>query len=515
MRAVHLFRIATEPHIISENPLFTARDESPGSASIIVQFYLLSTLCRRQKNKTKLKSRTFYFFGLYTMKHKFYKLFFLTVLLCCTSTSTFALGVFDTVLQSYSNATATWSTTLLPVARYIFWTLSFVEFLYQLSIKKVLPNDIQKLWVFGLTRVIVVTLLSLFVLDLNTYTGIISWFCELGSKIGGSDLTTGAAAQVINYSPSNLFDGLFGHLGPTISTIILAAAATGLLSTSVGIFLFQLATVILACIFIIVIVVMLTLIEAYFVIFAGIILAGFAGSSWTMNYWQKYLAYVAGVAIRLFCTCVLLGLLTAADWSWIKPLPDTSAGIVAAFTHPGDVVANLLAMLGVFLFNMVVMVTLPSKAAAMLNGSINAGLGEAVGAAALAMSGGKMFAAGASGVLGGGAKLTQGAINAPAAAKSAGFKTLRNGMRNQISSGPTNADSEAAMKTLLKQQAAKAANNAGVNSVKEGVGAAKDHFSKLASSVKPQAGQFARHSNAASGPAAGGSSLNIDPHKHD
>jgi type IV secretory pathway TrbL component len=363
--------------------------------------------------------------------------------------------------------------------------------------------------VFLIIRIFVAAFLAMFVLDLNFYTGIISWMAKLGASVGGVPMTSNSSS-VIDYSPSGFFDLMWAQFYPIISALMLAAGGAGLFSTATGNFLFGLCGIIIICIFTMVFVVMLTLIEAYFVIFAGIILAGFAGSSWTMNYWQKYLSYVGGVAIRLFCTSILLGLISA-QWSnpsWLIKLPAGTDWLDSS----AIIIKNLLAMLGAFGFDMILMVTLPSKAAAMLNGYVNAGLGEAIGAASMAMAGGRMISSTGSGLIGGASSIAKGVSGAGAAAKSAAYKTMRDGAKNSIS--PSGGGSDAKWKDMVRSSGQNAAKTAATDSVKGGLSNAKQSFTDSIRSTKSHAGTYARNAGAVSGAPSGGSHLNIDPHKH-
>ncbi len=441
---------------------------------------------------------------------KFYSLLKLFAILLISIKCSFAsTGIFDTIINSYASTTSNWSNTLLPVARYVFWFIAALEFCYQISIKKLLPNELQKLWVFLIVRMFITTVLAIFVLDLQFYTSIVSWFAELGAAVGGTNMTS-SSSSVIDFSPSEFFNAMWDQFFPTISAIMVAAGSVGLVSSATGNFLFGLSGIIIICIFIMVFVVMLTLIEAYFVLFAGIILAGFAGSSWTINYWQKYMSYVGGVAIRLFCTSILLGMITA-QWTnptWLIQVPEGSSWI----TNSTVVIKNLLSMLGAFGFDMVLMVTIPSKAASMLNGTVNASLGEAIGAASMAMSGGRMISSTAAGVGGGASSVTKGIVGAGASAKSAAFKAMRDGMNDGMSS--EGGGSDEMWKQSVKTSGQNAANKGLSDSIKKGFSEGKDAFKGGVNAAKNHAGAFAGKANSASGPSSGGSSINIDPHRH-
>ena len=182
-------------------------------------------------------------------------------------------------------------------------------------------------------------------------------------------------------SPSKLFGLLWGQFAPFMNWLVVITGTNGYVSPALGGFLLWIALIILLTIMISVFVIMLIIIESYFVMFAGIILAGFAGSNWTMDYWQKYLSYVGAVAIRLFCTSLLLGLmtteLTSLEWPNIS-IDMTSTGATSIITNTSVIISSLIKMLGVFGFNMLLLLLVPFKAAKMLNGSIKVNLGDVI-----------------------------------------------------------------------------------------------------------------------------------------
>ena len=445
------------------------------------------------------------------MKKK-YLLFLMVFLTLCIAQS-HAVGAFDSIVKAFETPAKRWGTDLLKVATYLFWFLSMLEFGYQLTFKRLLPNEISKLWVFVIVRIVITSLLSYFVLNLGTYTGIVSWLIKLGSSIGGVDLSGGG---LISYSPSTLFGELFGLFGGTLGGLFLAAATTSFLASAVANFMLDIALMILASMLIIVIVVMLTMIEAYFVIFAGFFLVGFAGSSWTMSYWQKYLSYVVAVGIRLFATAIILGIIST-QWSaagsaeWLKPI-DWSTLVSSDSSVIANILNNLISMLGVFLFDMVLIITIPAKAAAMLNGAVNAGLGEAIGAAALAMSGGKIAGGMVKAGSGVAKNAASAALGAGGAAKSAAFKAMRTAAKNNIG-GQDGAGGDAKWKAMLKQKGQDAAKTSNSEALKGGLNSAKKSFADGTKNSKQAAGQFGNKANSAGSGSSSAPSLNINPHK--
>ena len=333
-------------------------------------------------------------------------------------------GYYDTILNSFSGVAATWNAKLLPLVTRIFWGVFAAEFLYQLTFKKILSNDIGKLYVFFVIRMFTAYVFAYVFLNLDTYMGIINFFTRIGSELSGTatsmNLQGGAGGMGVSPSAiSGYLDCKFGAILAGIGTI---AAIGGFFVSGFGAFLFNILLVLLLLMNIISIMLLITMLDAYVVIFGGFILVGFSGSSWTQSYWQKYLSYAVGTGIRLFVTCLILGLIIAAF-----------EGISAPASSNG-----LFAILGVLMMSVYLLMTVPSKAASMLTGSMGGGMGELVGAASMLMAGGSM------------AKLAGGAAKSKAGALS---EMLNGGGKNP-------SPSSFKMNTTTPSQAAKGADAA-------------------------------------------------------
>src|SRR6202040_1705231 len=72
---------------------------------------------------------------------------------------------------------------------------------------------------------------------------------------------------------------------------------------------------------------MVTLIESYIVISAGLFFLGFSGSRWTLPFSEKYVAYAVSVGIKLFMLYLIVGLGQTLAAQWQKLF---APGIVAA-----------------------------------------------------------------------------------------------------------------------------------------------------------------------------------------
>ena len=57
-------------------------------------------------------------------------------------------GIFDKLVLQFANVGTKWQYEINPLARKFFFILFGMEFMWQLTVKKIFAGDIEKLWVF-------------------------------------------------------------------------------------------------------------------------------------------------------------------------------------------------------------------------------------------------------------------------------------------------------------------------------------------------------------------------------
>lgn len=324
----------------------------------------------------------------------------------------------DSFLNTFYTSSSGWKTTLAPIALQMFWFWFTCEFLWQLTVKKVLGNDISKLYYWMMVRILVANLFAYIFVNPDFYVGIILYFVKLGSQAGGVSLSPTSGNPFGGFTPSvivqygtDLWNAnwqLIAHLPDIISSItvglplILISAGVYVLTALMAFTLFM------------------TALEGYIVMNAGIILLGFAGSSWTQSYWQKYLSYVGGIAIRLFVMCLILGLIQRQVLNDSLQVGLSGSDYLNAYINKTDTlapIANLMSAAIKTLIDMLIctflILKVPAMAGSMLTGTVNSGLGDVIAGASMVMAGAGMAAGlgkmgfgggGGSGGSGGGAK---------------------------------------------------------------------------------------------------------------
>lgn len=306
---------------------------------------------------------------------------------CSLSSSS---GALDTFLNDFYANASRWQTSLLPTAIKLYWFWFTAELLYQITFKKVLANDVNKLWYFMMVRVFTGYMFANIFVDPAFYTGVINYFVKLGGIAGGFNITPVAGNPFGSLSPSAVMDT--GGCVWDSAWKVVGEVKTGWwptdnikLAVTVGlpIILITLAVYILAAIMALTL--FMTALESYIVMNAGIILCGFAGSSWTQGFWNKYLSYVGGIAIRLFVMCLILGIIQKLLISDLQGLS------IVASDQSIEALPALMGVLIKLLIDVLIctflVVKVPSMAGSMLTGSVNAGLGDVIKGASMMLAG--------------------------------------------------------------------------------------------------------------------------------
>ncbi len=306
----------------------------------------------------------------------------------CSLSST--SGALDIFLNDFYANSSKWQTTLLPTAIKMYWFWFTAELLYQITFKKVLANDMQKLWYFLTIRVFTGYMFATIFVDPAFYTGIITYFVQLGGQAGNFNITPNSGNPFASLSPSAVMDT--GACVWNSAWQVVGEVKTGWwptdnikLAVTVGlpIILITVAVYILAAIMAFTL--FMTALESYIILNAGVILLGFAGSSWTQGFWNKYLSYVGGIAIRLFVMCLILGIIQGLLKSDLQGL-----SIVATDSSIDSLPAlmgGLIKLLIDVLICTFLVVKVPAMAGSMLTGTVNSGLGDVIQGAAMMLAG--------------------------------------------------------------------------------------------------------------------------------
>ncbi|WP_068805099.1 P-type conjugative transfer protein TrbL [Thauera phenolivorans] len=311
-------------------------------------------------------------------------------------------GVLDTVADRFLTESATWGATITGYASWLFWTLVLISMVWTFGMMALRKADIGEFFA-ELVR-------------FTIFTGFFWWLLENGPHFAMDIINSlrdiGAAAGATRtLTPSAPIDIAFDIIGK-------AADNYSVLSPIDNLAIFFTTLAILACMGVVAANVLLALVTAWVMAYAGIFVLGFGGSRWTSDIAINYFRAVAGVALKLMTMTLLIGVA-------VSVMDGFYAGL-----QQGTPMRELLVIFVVSLVLVVLIHSIPNVIARLIPGgghaassgsSFSAGAiaGAAVGAgAAIASGGAALAAAGASAA--GGAQALMAAVRAGQANVSAG-----------------------------------------------------------------------------------------------
>ncbi len=269
-------------------------------------------------------------------------------------------GILDNVVTQFGNAAASWENQINPIARKIFFILFGMEFMWQLAVNKVFAGDVEKLWVFFFTRTVLCFFFAKYIINVKLYQKIIEYFINLGSNIGGYSLSLNAGSNFNSLGPSEIISN-FSCIANAIHQVTDSTGSLEYLTLKFTLAIIQ--VVLFVVLSLIAFYLIKVILQTYFLLYAGFILTGFAGSSWTMSFWQRYIQAISGMAIKFLAVTFLLGVLTTQMKGWAADI--NAAGNIV------DLAAVILKVLGSAIIIALLSHELPEWAASVLAGNVN------------------------------------------------------------------------------------------------------------------------------------------------
>ena len=307
-----------------------------------------------------------------------------------------ASNILDDVGNDFYSASSAWEGSLFTIAKRLFLKLALIEILW-FGIWWTIERDDPRNFIVALLRKIMALLFFWAILiNFDTWIpAIIDGFTQAGATAGGTGTLTPSSvldrgleiATKITSTANNigLLDGVSG-LG---KYLLAGLAALGIL-LAFGVIAGQM---------------LVTLIESYIVVNAGVLFLGFAGSRWTTTFAEKFLSYAVSVGVKLFVTYLIIGAGQNISNAW------------AATITTDMVVADYLTILVGAIVYMFLAWQIPSLASSMLTGAVSMTLGSAMATAGT-------MAAGVAGAAGAAAAAASGTVNGVAGAVKAGNSAI-------------------------------------------------------------------------------------------
>jgi type IV secretion system protein TrbL len=283
-------------------------------------------------------------------------------------------GTLTDVANAFKLTSGTWISTALAYARHLFFALVALELAWT-GVTYLLQRDNLSDFVANLVLKLMGVFFFLAVLQ-NAPTwipDIVNSFAQAGSTIGGQtnvldpSATFGeglqlAEAMVVSINSPDMFTAMI----PALLSVLCAIWVVAAYAVVAG----QL---------------MVTLIESYIIISAGLFFLGFSGSRWTLPFSERYIGYAISVGIKLFMLYLIIGLGQTLTIQWLT------------LFKPGVAAAPQLyiGVAGSALVFMLLGWQIPNLAASLMNGSPSMSFGAiantassmAVGAASLTGTG--------------------------------------------------------------------------------------------------------------------------------
>ncbi|MGT6806505.1 P-type conjugative transfer protein TrbL [Escherichia coli] len=284
-------------------------------------------------------------------------------------------GLLDTLLDKFQQVASTWTTVIADYANWLFWGLVLISMVWTFGMMAMQGE--------GLTGVLA---------EIVRFFAVIGFFYYLlinGPSISQSiinsmrQLAANALGISTGISPSSIVDMAFAILTKVSSV---ASIWSPMIST----IMITVAIIVLVVMSLIAINMLIMLVSAWVLCYAGVILLGFGGSKWTSDIAINYLRTVLSIGIQLFTMTLIIGI----GQSFIDQY----------FSLIKDDVPDLNSLI-VLLLASIILLVLTNKLPLLLSGVVGGaslqgiggfGAGMITGAAATAISGAGAMAMGAS-----------------------------------------------------------------------------------------------------------------------
>ncbi len=342
------------------------------------------------------------------------------LLAICGIATAHATNFLNQIQNSYQTASSSWMNGAIKTARDIFALAVGAEFVWWGVQRLLRGGEVHEL----LTGVMMKVVTLGFFFTFMTYApqwipDIVHSFSDIGQQLGGSSTST----------PSGVFDLGIGVANQLIQSLV----TPGLSLSAIGKFVLSAiivglsALVVVIAYGIIALQLLITNIESYIVLGAGVVFSGFFGSRWTLPFAEKYIGYAVHVGIKLMVLYLIVGLgpTVANDaTSFIKTFH------AAAGSGYPPLADYLNVGIGSLIFG-VIGYMIPSLAGSLMSGTPSMSMGNTMPAAAAV--GGATVAAPAA-AIGTAAALAGGGLAGAAAIANRTISAAR-GAGNSISGG--------------------------------------------------------------------------------
>jgi type IV secretion system protein TrbL len=266
----------------------------------------------------------------------------------------------------YNNNATKWQSTLAAFALRLFWILAAIEFTVSFFWLAVRGADLGEWAAELLKQVLFIGFFAALLTNSAAWTkAIIDSFRQAANQ------AVQASGGNAGIAPSDVFD-----TGLQIAYKLMDQTSWYAAVTSTGLAIASL--VVLITFALITAKMVITLVESYIVISAGVLLMGFGGSSWTKDFAVKTLVYAVSVGAKLFVMQLIVG------------MGDSLFRDLAA--NYGNTNADVFIVIGSAIVMLALTMSVPEMVQGLINGS-SAGSGGTLSRAIVQVSGATAAAA--------------------------------------------------------------------------------------------------------------------------
>lgn len=199
----------------------------------------------------------------------------------------------DNILYRFSATASMWSQTILSYARYLFWSLATISMVWTYGLMALRKADIQEFMAETVRFLVIV--------------GFFYWLLDNGPAIATAimdsmrKLAANAAGIDARISPSDIVDVGFDIVSKAIDNSSIWSPA----ATTVGLIVAGIILVVLALVSINMLIILIT---AWILTYAGVILLGFGGGRWTQDIAIQFYKTILGTALQAFSMILIIGI---------------------------------------------------------------------------------------------------------------------------------------------------------------------------------------------------------------
>lgn len=320
---------------------------------------------------------------------------------------------FEYILASYDNSAYNWSVLASHLAEKLFFLLVVINLTWTVAVWMLQKDDPVGLLMNFFHKVIALAFFLMIIRNFETWIpAIYQSLRQAGEYMTG----------VSELHPSDIV-----KQGVHLASIIMDVSHKGGLLEQIGGALFNVIVALLVFLSFLGVAVQMTLITVggKIILSAGMVMLGFSGSKWTMDYAQRYFAAAIHIGLKLLFLTLIVGLGQDLSPTWASTIQNTP---------PEDLLQAFLAVLGSSLLFFFLAWRIPEIGASLLSGSLSMNLGADILSSAayggvMGVKGvqavGSTGAAFGKGVVGAGPTLVQAVKAGKAAANASGATGLK------------------------------------------------------------------------------------------